>query len=243
VAGGDVLLEFTRVAKQAGGPRPLRVAHLALRRAERIALTGLDVASAEILVGLITGAAVPDAGEVRLFGRSTADIRDATEWFAALDRVGLVSPRAVWVPQSTVLQNLAVPYTLSIDPLAPEVARRVEHLAGEAGIPPAWLSALIEAVPPEVEVRVRLARALALEPELLVVEQAGAGLSSAEVRRFARDLARLSRARHLAVLALTSDDRLAWELGGRVVALERDSGAARERRPWWRRLRAHLGLA
>ncbi len=234
------LLELTRVVKRTAGPRPLRVDHLVVRRGERVALTGVDSPGAETIVGLLTAAAVPEEGEVRLLGRSTAEIRDAGEWFALLDRLGLVSPRAVFVPGSTVLQNLAVPYTLSIDPLADDVARAAEALAREAGIPPAWLSAPVEAVPPEVGVRLHLARALALDPELLVLEQPGAALPPEAVRRFSRDVSRIARARRLAVLAITGDRRLARALGERVVSLDPVTGAVVDRRPWWRGLRRRL---
>lgn len=232
-----ILLEFARVAK-ADADGSVRVERLVVRRGERVALCGADGATAELLVGLITGAAVPDEGEVRLFGRSTADIRDADEWLATLDRVGLVSPRAVWLPGSSVRQNLAVPFTLSIDPLAEEVARKVDALAGEVGIEAAWLPAIVDRVPPAVAVRMHLARALALDPDLLVLEQPTAALTPDAVASFGADLARVARARGVAVLVIAGDERLARAVGARILRRGPAGGAWVERPVWWRRLAA-----
>ena len=73
-------LEFVGVVKQYGALRPLRMAALEVSRGAIVAVTGLDAAAAETFVNLATGATLPDEGEVRVFGRSTAAVSDADEW-------------------------------------------------------------------------------------------------------------------------------------------------------------------
>ena len=59
----------------------------------------------------------PTKGEVLVRDHSTAAIADGDEWLASLDRFGIVSPRAVLLDAATLLQNLAMPFTLDIDPI------------------------------------------------------------------------------------------------------------------------------
>jgi elongation factor G len=107
---------------------------------------------------------VPDEGDVRLFGRSTRDIDDAEAWLAFLDAVGILTDRAVLVEQFTTLQNVALPFTLDVDPLGEEAQRQAERIAVEAGLPAEAFQLPVARAGPETQTRVRLARALALNP-------------------------------------------------------------------------------
>ena len=132
-------LQITGVRKSYGGLRPLRIQSLAIAAGERVAMTGLDAAAAEMMVNLVTGASLPDEGEVRVFGRSTVDVRTAEAWLASLDAFGIVTDRAVILEGATLAQNLAMPFTLAIDPIEPETLERVVRLADECDIAPQWL--------------------------------------------------------------------------------------------------------
>ena len=85
------VLEIAGVVKAYGGLRPLRVEQLALQPGQQVALLGIDQIGAEVLINLITGAMLPDRGDVRISGRSTALIADSEEWMALSDTVGVVT--------------------------------------------------------------------------------------------------------------------------------------------------------
>jgi predicted ABC-type transport system involved in lysophospholipase L1 biosynthesis ATPase subunit len=80
--------------------------------------------------------------------------------------------------------------------------------------------------------RVRLARALALDPSLLVAEHPSATLAREDVKAFAHDLAQVTRARGVAVLAMTADPLFAGVLGGEQLTLDPATGALRPQRTW-----------
>ena len=94
-------------------------------------MLGFDRPAAELLVNLLTGAVVPDEGDVQAFGQSTRDIADGDTWLASLDRYGILSERAVLLEDMTVAQNLAVPFSLALNPIPPEVRSQVEALVDE----------------------------------------------------------------------------------------------------------------
>jgi ABC-type transporter Mla maintaining outer membrane lipid asymmetry ATPase subunit MlaF len=231
----DQILELRGVRKDYGGLRPLRVQSLVLARGERVAVSGFDAVAAEVLVNLVTGAAVPDSGEVRVLGRPTADIVNGDEWLASLDRFGIVSARAVLLDGTTLAQNLAMPFTLDIDPLSPEMRARVEDLAVECGLGREWLDTRTGEIPPLDRARAHLARAVALAPQLLVLEHPTAAVPASDVRAYAADVVRVCEIRRLTVLAITEDTGFAGTVASRNLALQPATGElAVKRKGWWR---------
>jgi ABC-type lipoprotein export system ATPase subunit len=192
--------------------RPLRLRELTLHAGDIVSLSGLDEMAAEVLVGLLTGATLPDAGEVRLFDRATSAIADTDQWLALLDGVGLVTARAVLVDRYSVRQNLALPFTLAVDPLGAAWRARVDSLAREVGVPEAQWDVPVGQTDPDAQTRVRLGRALALGPRVLIAEHPTAQLPRDRVRALGADVGRIARARRLAVLALTADEPFAQAL-------------------------------
>ena len=128
------VLQISGVHRRYQSLRPLRVQELTIAPGERVAVSGFDAGAAEVLVNLVTGASVPDEGEVRVLGQRTADIAGGDEWLASLDRFGIVSPRGVLLEGATLEQNLAMPMTLQIDPVPPAIAEKVVELARQCGI-------------------------------------------------------------------------------------------------------------
>ena len=230
----EPLVSVNGIVKNYQALRPLRVASLTVNRGDVISIDGLDAQAAEMFVGLLTGAVLPDSGEVRLFGKSTADVTDSDAWLAMLDGVGIITDRAVLIAQFTVEQNIAMPFTLEIDPIAGAMRPRVQRLAEEVGLQSSELGTRIADAPPGVHARVRLARAVALDPSVVFAEHPSASLPRDAVHAFAADVSRVARGRQLAVLAITADDVFASALGGQLLTHEPASGALRPRSTWSR---------
>ena len=229
----DPLIDVRGVTKHYGGLRPLRLAALTVSAGDRVAITGLDAPAAEILVTLLTGAALPDEGEVRLFGRATAGIADAGDWMATLDRVGMVSPRAMLADDFTLRQSLALAFTLSLDPMPEPVAADVARLSAEVGLTAQDQDTLVRDAPPLVKARCRLARSLAASPGVLLLEHANA-LVPEGAAAFGREIAALAKTRGMAVLALTADETFASAVAKRVFALDAATGNLKARGRWRR---------
>jgi ABC-type transporter Mla maintaining outer membrane lipid asymmetry ATPase subunit MlaF len=228
------VITVDRLRHDGAALRPVRIEHLALDAGHRVAILGVDASGAEILVNVLTGATLPTAGIVRLFGRDTSDITDPDDWIATLDRIGLISARSVLVGELTVAQDLALAFTLSVDPVADAVTAGVRRLAVEAGVPLAELGRLFRETSLEVRARCHLARALATDPSVLVLEHANALTAPADVPAFGRDIARVADGRHLAVLAFTADEAFAGAVARRVYVVDAATGALVSRSGWRR---------
>lgn len=220
----EPLIELTDVVKEYHALRPLRVKHLELRAGEAVALLGVDAAMSEVLVSLMTGAQLPDSGEVRVLGRPTTAITAVDEWVTELDRFGLISERAVLVQQFTTEQNLAMPLSLELDELAPSLRAEVRELAREVGLTDEELATPTGALGPPAQLRLRLGRALALRPRVLLAEHPNARLSGDELTRFAADFARITAHRGLASLITTADATFASAVTDRVLRFHAATG-------------------
>src|SRR5207237_9781782 len=128
-----------------------------VQRATRATLIGLDLPAAETFVNLITGAVLPDKGEVITLGRRTSAIADSDAWLAFVEQFGFVSDRIALLDALTAAQNLAIPFTLEIDPIPVDVLSRVRTLATEVGIAPVELATRVGEGSQSLRARVRLA--------------------------------------------------------------------------------------
>jgi branched-chain amino acid transport system ATP-binding protein len=227
------VLHIAGVKKNYQSLRPLRLQSLTIAAGERVALSGFDAGAAEVLVNLVTGRSLPDEGEVRVLGQLTADITDPEEWLTSLDRFGIVSPRGVLIEGFTVEQNLAMPFSLDVEPVGPELASKVAALAQECGI--ADTKSVTGEISPETRARVHLARAVALGPSLLILEHPTAGLPDVARSTFADDVISVTDARRLATLVITQDDVFAKRVSPTPLRLEPATGHLKPiKRGWFR---------
>ena len=226
----EPILELSDVAKTYGGLRPLRVRAWSLASGSVVGLAGFDQTTAEVFVNLVTGATLPDQGTVRVLGRATSAIADSADWFATVDRFGIVSERVVLLEQFTPLQNVAMSLTLDVDPLPPGVRRQAEGLAREAGLDDSAFDRPVADGGVALRHRVRLARALATSPAVLLIEHPIAGLEADEVGPLAGDITRVAATRGIAVIVLAADTSTATPFAKRVLTLNGGTGELVETR-------------
>ena len=167
----DLLLDATGVVKTYGAVTALRNASLSLRPGEVHALMGANGAGKSTLVKILTGAVKPTAGRFlvrgteRKFG-SPAEAR----------RAGLVPvyQEPSLIPDLDVLQNLRLTRT----PVEP-FRKWVEEL----GVPDLDLGATARDIPLAIQRVLDLARALAVEPDVLLLDEMTAALPANLVER------------------------------------------------------------
>lgn len=218
------------------GLRPLRIRDLDVGAGECVALLGFDVTTADILVGLITGSCLPDSGDVRVLGPSTRVIDTADAWLGFLDRFGLVGDRTVLVERLTIEENLAISLSLDVAGMPDEIRTIVHSVAAEVGLSVEALSRPVEGADPFMRALVRLGRALAPDPAVLIVEHATVGMPADSSRAFAGRIAAIGRMRRIATVVITADEAFAHAVSQRVLRLQPATGEltpVRRRRGWF----------
>src|SRR5262245_48384648 len=142
---------------------------------------------------------------------------DASDWLSTLDRFGIVSDRAALLEALTVVQNLALPFSLEIEPPSDDLRRRASELAREVEIEEALWDTRIADLGPPMRVRVRLGRALALEPSLMLLEHPTLALAATDVPDLGQTVRRVADRRRIAALILTADRRFGAAAASRVL--------------------------
>ena len=222
------IVDIAGVVKPYGALRPLRIERLRVAAGDQLALIGFDQPAAEVLINILTGASLPDTGSAVIFGAPTAAITDSDTWLASLDRFGIVTDRSAILEAFTVIQNLAVPFSLDIEPPPPGIRDQAIALAREVDLAEDTWDRPCHGLGPLARVRLRLARALALDPQLLLLEHPSATLDRGDVVPFGRDVRAICQRRGLTAMTLTMDRELAGAVATRTLTLEPATGRLKE---------------
>jgi len=198
------------VAKRFGTTRAVDEAQLCVEQGEFVALLGPSGCGKTTLLRLIAGFEAPDAGEIRLAGRTVADGRT---WVPPERRlVGMVFQDYALFPHLTVAENIGfglprgqrgrrVPIMLALVDLCGLGDRYPHELSGGQ------------------QQRVALARALAPGPELVLLDEPWSNIDP-HLRASMRDeLARILRSIGVTVVLVTHDREEAFSLADRIALM------------------------
>ncbi len=164
VASTDLLLEAEGISKAYGAVVALRSASLSVRAGEVHALMGANGAGKSTLVKVLTGAVRPDSGTISIRGRQRKDHSPAEA-----RRGGLISvyQEPALIPDLNIRANL----TLTQTPVEP-----FRHWLNELGLADLDLTTMARHLPLASLRVIDLARALAIEPDVLMLDEMTAAL-------------------------------------------------------------------
>ncbi len=252
-SGDGPILEFRGVSRAFGGVRALSGVSFEVRRGEILGLIGPNGSGKTTLVNIATGFESADSGEIRLDGRTLTRAHPAeiarlgvartfqniclVDDLSALDNVAVGRCRAEKAGLRRAVRTPPVDAALA---RARGMAAALLDDLGLAGV----AMTLAGALPHGIRRRVEIARALALQPDVLFLDEPAAGLSESEHRELASQLRKLKQSGLTIVVIehnmpfLTSvADRMVCLDGGQVIA----SGAPADVRRHERVVEAYLG--
>jgi branched-chain amino acid transport system ATP-binding protein len=207
------LLEARGLSRSFGGLRAVAGLDLTVAPGEMLGLIGPNGAGKTTVFNLLSGFLAPDGGDVRFNGRSI--VRLAPH---AICRLGLARTFQITRPfaRMTVLENVRVG-ALARHPQAPEALARAREVVERVGLG-ARAGVAATALTIAERKRLELARALATEPALLLLDEVMAGLNPTEVEAIIR-LIRDVHASGIAVVLIEHNMRAVMTLSHRIVAL------------------------
>ncbi len=211
---GQAVLEVRDVAKRFGGVTAIDGVSLDLEAGEILGLIGPNGSGKTTLLNLISGIERPDRGTIRLFGSDAAPLPLHARARAGLAR-SFQTPRLA--SGLSLIDNVAaarIGAGASYAAAAGQAMMLLErfNLAAEAGRSPA-------ALPPGLLRRAELARALALQPRLLLLDEPAAGLTPAEQADLAQRL-RAVAAEGVGLLIVEHNLPFLTALAGRLICLD-----------------------
>jgi phospholipid/cholesterol/gamma-HCH transport system ATP-binding protein len=192
---------------------------LDVRKGEILGVVGGSGTGKSVLMRAIIGLQTPDAGEIHVFGESMVGRLD-DDALAIRKRWGMLFQGGALFSTLTVAENIEVPireYYPNIGPqLRDEIAAykiRMTGLPAEAG--PKYPSELSGGM----KKRAGLARALALDPDLLFLDEPTAGLDPIGAAAFDEQTRKLQETLGLTVFLITHDLDTLYSICDRVAVL------------------------
>jgi phospholipid/cholesterol/gamma-HCH transport system ATP-binding protein len=216
--GSAPVIAVEDLHKSFGSQKVLNGISLSVSRGETLAVLGRSGTGKSVLLKLIIGLQQPDSGSVCIHGQDIAGL--------ALDQIGKIRKKMGFLFQHaalydslTVEQNVAFPLQHHKKNMpGSEQGDRVKQLLAEVG-----MEANLDKMPSDIsggmQKRVGLARALALDPDILLLDEPTAGLdpiSSAEIDDL---ILKLQAEHHMASIVVTHDLHSAKTIANRLALL------------------------
>lgn len=168
------MIELRKVYKSFGREEVLRGMDLLVKRGEIVVILGRSGTGKSVTLKLIAGLFKPDSGSIKIDGREiTTMARD--ELNEIRKQIGFVFQNAALFDSMSVFDNVAFPLRRHTKLSQSEIEERVYHKLKQVGMEEA-AAKLPEELSGGMRKRVGIARALALDPKIVLYDEPGAGL-------------------------------------------------------------------
>ena len=213
---------------------------LDVKRGEILGVVGGSGTGKSVLMRSIIGLQVPDAGDIEVFGQSMTDA-EPDEALGVRNRWGVLFQGGALFSTLTVGENVEVPLKQFYPELDEDVMRQIaRYKVVMSGLPPEATNKYPSELSGGMRKRAGLARELALDPELLFLDEPTAGLDPIGASAFDQLTRELKQTLGLTVFLITHDldtlheicDRVAVLADKKVIAVDTVPNLMKLDHPW-----------
>lgn len=214
----EIVIEINNLRTQFGTTIIHDGLNLQIRRGEIIAIIGDSGVGKSMLIHEIILLETPVAGSIKVFGIEVLNLNEKHSlWLRR--HCGMMFQNGALFSSLTVVENIAVPlreHTLLSERLIKEI---VNFKIALVGLPISAGNKYPDQLSGGMTKRVAVARALALDPEILFLDEPTAGLDPSGAGAFDELIVKLTEALGLTVVVVTHDLDLLWKVTDRVAVL------------------------
>jgi phospholipid/cholesterol/gamma-HCH transport system ATP-binding protein len=224
----SVVVDVVGLRKSFDRAEVLRGVSFQLDRGETLVVMGGSGSGKTVLLRQVAGLIRPDSGQVRVFGLAIEGLSEE-ELLPIRRRMGYVFQGAALFDSLSVHENVAFPLREHTSLSEPEIHERVIHVLSLVGLGEDVLPLLPSELSGGMRKRVGIARALVIEPELMLFDEPTAGLDPTNSKMVGELIVQLKGGAgdtsivvtHDVELARTVADRLAILMDGRFAVVGR----------------------
>ncbi len=215
----DPVIQLRGVAVRFGRQQVLRGIDLAIEPHQTVCVIGESGCGKTVLLKLLVGLLAPTAGEVLFEGRSVAALGE-TELTKMRLRMGFLFQQAALFDSLTVYENVAFGLRAKGGFEEADIRTRVRDRLTEVGLAEAAEQKMPAELSGGMRKRVGLARALALDPDVMLYDEPTTGLDPIMTDVINELILRTRRRRPVTSLVVTHELRTVHKVADRVVMLE-----------------------
>ncbi len=214
----DCVIRVRGLKTQFGDQVILDGLDLDVARGEVIGVVGGSGTGKSVLLRTIVGLNIPRAGRIEVFGEDLSQL-DRERRRQTEGRWGVLFQDGALFSSLTVAQNVAVPMKEHSDLSAALIDELIAVKIGMVGLPPEAAGKYPSELSGGMRKRAGLARALALDPEIVFLDEPTAGLDPIGAAAFDELIAGLQRTLGLTVFMVTHDLDSLWAICDRIAVL------------------------
>ncbi|HLJ48710.1 MAG TPA: ATP-binding cassette domain-containing protein [Bryobacteraceae bacterium] len=205
------------LCKSFGSQKVLNGIDLSIDKGETLAVLGRSGTGKSVLLKLLVGLQTPDSGSIIVDGQEINGLA-LKQLNEVRKKIGFLFQQAALYDSLTVGENVAFPLARHMKLSAPEQESKVKELLSEVG-----MEHDLDKLPSELSggmrKRVGLARALALDPEILLFDEPTSGLDPITAGEIEELIVKLQEQRRRTALVVTHDVGRAKNYSHRLVLL------------------------
>ena len=214
----EPVVEAVDLRKSFDSTQVLRGVPFTVSKGETLVVMGGSGAGKTVLLRLVAGLIRPDGGQLRVFGRNIEHLSEE-ELLPLRRRMGYVFQGAALFDSLSVRENVAYPLREHTSLGEAEIAERVVRNLSLVGLSSEVLPLLPSELSGGMRKRVGIARALSVEPEMLLFDEPTGGLDPTNSKLVAELILQLRGGVCDTAIVVTHDVELAKTVADRVAVL------------------------
>jgi len=214
----ECIVKIENLTKSFGDLKVLKKVNLEVYPGETVVILGSSGSGKSVLLQILVGLLPADSGRIWLHGYEVTHFRKERDWYPVRLKTGFLFQIGGLYDSMTIFENIAFAMRYHLHLPEKEIKKRVQKILASV-----QLEGIEEKYPAELsggmQKRVGLARAIALNPPLILYDEPTTGLDPIMGDSISRLIRHLQRTYNISAIVVTHDLSCAFKVADRIMFL------------------------